>query len=330
MKNKKKLCITIVVCLVVGIISGIAYFQVGKAAKKGNSQVVNESTTTKKDKGKTGKSLLNEINIKSYKDISKIVVGENSQEDVSWVEPIQTITFTNKDDIDYLYNQLSKLKTLNKNGADDENEVEAPKKRTIKIYGKKGLNILINYNPTRGSLIGNIYEKDKSVKTFAFENISEEFNNWLINQCDIQMKADYSEQYNRYQKMQKYVTALQKYEGESWYSGNEIARVDGDLKLKVFICRDNSENRKKILKIVDSPEDIVFGNREISYAKLKTVKEFISNQILHDREKYDYIIGCAVTSKEIKITMSAKVKKSQINDFLTEFEEYKNYINIVK
>ena len=192
MKNKKKLCITIVVCLVVGIISGIAYFQVGKAAKKDNSQVVNESTTTKKDKGKTGKSLLNEINIKSYKDISKIVVGENSQEDVSWVEPIQTITFTNKDDIDYLYNQLSKLKTLNKNGADDENEVEAPKKRTIKIYGKKGLNILINYNPTRGSLIGNIYEKDKSVKTFAFENISEEFNNWLINQCDIQMKADYS------------------------------------------------------------------------------------------------------------------------------------------
>ena len=125
MKNKKKTCITIVVCLVVGIISGIAYFQVGKAAKKDNSQVVNESTTTKKDKGKTGKSLLNEINIKSYKDISKIVVGENSQEDVSWVEPIQTITFTNKDDIDYLYNQLSKLKTLNKNGADDENEVEA-------------------------------------------------------------------------------------------------------------------------------------------------------------------------------------------------------------
>ena len=94
MKNKKKLCITIVVCLVVGIISGIAYFQVGKAAKKDNSQVVNESTTTKKDKGKTGKSLLNEINIKSYKDISKIVVGKNTQEDVSWVEPIQTITFT--------------------------------------------------------------------------------------------------------------------------------------------------------------------------------------------------------------------------------------------
>ena len=132
MKNKKKLCITIVVCLVVGIISGIAYFQVGKAAKKDNSQVVNESTiTNRKDNGKTGKSLLNEINIKSYKDISKIVVGENSQEDVSWVEPIQTITFTNKDDIDYLYNQLSQLKTLNKSGADDENEVEAPKKRTI-------------------------------------------------------------------------------------------------------------------------------------------------------------------------------------------------------
>ncbi len=60
--------------------------------------------------------------------------------------------------------------------------------------------------------------------------------------------------------MQKYVTALQKYEGESWYSGNEIALVDGELKLKAFICRDNSENRKKILKIVDSPKDIVFGN----------------------------------------------------------------------
>ena len=56
---------------------------------------------------------------------------ENTQEDVSWVEPIQTITFTNKDDIDYLYNQLSQLKTLNKSGSDDENEVEAPKKRTI-------------------------------------------------------------------------------------------------------------------------------------------------------------------------------------------------------
>ena len=40
MKNKKKLCITIVVCLVVGIISGIAYFQVGKAAKKDNSQLM--------------------------------------------------------------------------------------------------------------------------------------------------------------------------------------------------------------------------------------------------------------------------------------------------
>ena len=132
MKYKKKTCITIVVCLVVGIISGIAYFQVGKAAKKDNSQVVNESTiTNRKDKGKTGKSLLNEINIKSYKDISKIVVGENSQEDVSWLEPIQTITFTNNDDFDNLYNQLSKLKTLNKNGTDDENEVEAPKKRTI-------------------------------------------------------------------------------------------------------------------------------------------------------------------------------------------------------
>jgi hypothetical protein len=132
MKNKKKTCITIVVYLVIGLISGIAYFQVSKAAKKDNSQVVNESTiTNRKDKGKTGKSLLNEINIKSYKDISKIVVGENTQEDVSWVEPIQTITFTNKDDIDYLYNQLSQLKTLNKSGADDENEVEAPKKRTI-------------------------------------------------------------------------------------------------------------------------------------------------------------------------------------------------------
>lgn len=130
MKNKKKTCITIVVCLVIGLISGIVYFQASKAAKKDNSQVVNESTTTNR-KDKTGKSLLNEINIKSYKDISKIVVGENSQEDVSWVEPIQTITFANKDDIDYLYNQLSKLKTLNKNGADYENEVEAPKKRTI-------------------------------------------------------------------------------------------------------------------------------------------------------------------------------------------------------
>ena len=130
MKNKKKTCITIVVCLVVGIISGIAYFQVSKAAKKDNSQVVNESTITNR-KDKTRKSLLNEINIKSYKDISKIVVGENTQEDVSWVEPIQTITFTNKDDIDYLYNQLSQLKTLNKSGSDDENEVEAPKKRTI-------------------------------------------------------------------------------------------------------------------------------------------------------------------------------------------------------
>ncbi len=74
----------------------------------------------------------------------------------------------------------------------------------------------------------------------------------------------------------------------------------------------------------------MFGNGEISYAKLKTIKEFISNQILHDRDKCDYIIGCAITSKEIKITMSGNVKKSQINDFLTEFEEYKNYINIVK
>lgn len=91
----------------------------------------------KKTRVKTGKSLLNEINIKSYKDISKIVVGKNTQEDVSWVEPIQTITFTNKDDIDYLYNQLSQLKTLNKSGADDENEVEDPKKRTIKIYKKQ-------------------------------------------------------------------------------------------------------------------------------------------------------------------------------------------------
>ena len=140
MKNKKKLCITIVVCLVVGIISGIAYFQVGKAAKKDNSQVVNESTTTKKDKGKTGKSLLNEINIKSYKDISKIVVGKNTQEDVSWVEPIQTITFTNKDDIDYLYNQLSQLKTLNKSGADDENKLLTGKVTDIKILDN--LNIL--------------------------------------------------------------------------------------------------------------------------------------------------------------------------------------------
>lgn len=87
MKNKKKTCITIVVCLVIGLISGIAYFQVSKAAKKDNSQVVNESTITNR-KDKTGKSLLNEINIKSYKDISKIVVGENTQEDVSWVEPI--------------------------------------------------------------------------------------------------------------------------------------------------------------------------------------------------------------------------------------------------
>ena len=82
--------------------------------------------------------------------------------------------------------------------------------------------------------------------------------------------------------------------------------------MKVFICRDNSENRKKILKIVDPPKDIMFGNGEISYAKLKTIKEFISNQILQDRDKYDYIIGCAITSKEIKITMSGNVKKSQI------------------
>ena len=67
MKNKKKTCITIVVCLVVGIISGIAYFQVGKAAKKDNSQVVNESTTTKKDKGVVSlKRLLNQSNLKSW------------------------------------------------------------------------------------------------------------------------------------------------------------------------------------------------------------------------------------------------------------------------
>ena len=56
----------------------------------------------------------------------------------------------------------------------------------------------------------------------------------------------------------------------------------------------------------------MFGNGEISYVKLKTIKEFISNQILHDRDKYDYIIGCATISKEIKITMSGNVKKSQI------------------
>ena len=97
------------------------------------------------EKDKTGKSLLNEINIKSYKDISKIVVGENTQEDVSWVEPIQTITFTNKDDIDYLYNQLSQLKTLNKSGADDENEVEAPKKANNKIGTRKCKNMLLHY-----------------------------------------------------------------------------------------------------------------------------------------------------------------------------------------
>ena len=81
--------------------------------------------------------------------------------------------------------------------------------------------------------------------------------------------------------------------------------------MKVFICRDNSENRKKILKIVDSPKDIVFGNGEISYAKLKTISDsqFMLWDEANKKVEYSYL-----SSKHKIDAVDPTVKLSALNN----------------
>lgn len=260
---------TVVAGLGVFIIFGLVYSGINILSRNNNiniiennvDKVVTQDINVEYDidvVGMSGKELLKMFNINSYKDIDKIVIRQNELNDLSWIEEVKDITIYESTDIKYFYDNISNLIIQEEPiGLDDEWEINAPKEREILLYCSDGSFQRIHYYPLSNGLMECFKKGDNPIPQKTFNRLSDDFNKWLINLCNIDVDKDYSDEYERYQDIQKDLTLLQKCETKKWFGGYDVIFEDV-LKIKVYLRDDNKKNRNIILNTVANDENVVF------------------------------------------------------------------------
>lgn len=331
--KKTGVCIASVACVGILCICG------GKLLKNDNnipvnkdsSKIVNENAKVVDIDiaGKSGKDLLSMVQIKNSKDIAKIVICQNELADISWVEPTADLEIIEEKDISYFYSKLSELKIAEENSEIiAEEQMDAPKEREILLYLQDGTCEKIHYYPMSNSLMECFEIDGEEIERKVFEQIPEEFNSWLIKLCNIDVQKDYTKEYEQYQKIQSYSAMLQRLEEESWYGGFDEVFVDGVLTLKVLLCDNSKKNQNTVLEVTDATSDIIFETSKVNYSYLKDIKEKISSSIMENHDKYYYVVGCGLTSKDVSVDMLEDVTSEQLNEFLEDFSEYREFISV--
>jgi hypothetical protein len=209
--------------------------------------------------GMSGKELLKTVNINSYKDIDKMVIRQNELDDLTWVEKVKDITIHESNDIKDFYDNISNLIIQEESiETNDEWEINSPKEREILLYCSDGTVQRVHYDPSSNCLMECFYKGNNPIPQKSFDRLSDDFNKWLINICNIDIEKDYSDEYKRYQDIQNDLDLLQKYNEEKWFGGYDLIFENGVLKIKVLLLDDNK--RDTILNSLTHDENIVFGN----------------------------------------------------------------------
>lgn len=331
--KKAGISITSVACIVILCICVGKFLRNNNisSVNKESGKIVNENAKVNDINvaGKSGKDLLNMVQIEDAKDIAKIVICQNELVDISWVEPIADIEIIEEDDISYFYSQFSKLSIAKENSEIiAEREIDAPKEREILLYLQDGIYEKIHYYPMSNSLMECFEINGEAIERRVFEQIPEEFATWLIHRCNIEITKDYTKEYEHYQKIQTYSAMLQQFEEESWYGGFDEVFDNGILTLKVLLCDNSKNNQNTVLAAIGATSDVIFETSKVNYRYLKNIKEKISASIMENHDKYYYVVGCALTSKDVSIDMFEDVTKEQRNEFLKDFSEYCEFISI--
>lgn len=321
-------------CAGATVIGGIMLMYTPDSVKKENTPTIAIKQAARVEDidivGMSGKEILKLVNINKPKDISKIEIQRNKLADVSWVCDLDNVSIVNQEEISTFYNYLSELKIVELDDVKtDSKESDAPKEREIVIYLNDGTNQTIHYNPVSKSLMQCFTVEDNPIERKLFNNISDEFNDWLVKICDIDIEKDYTDDYRRYGAIQSNIAALQSLLYEEWFGGYDVQFVNGKLKLRVLL-RDNVENnREKVLQQMGDKQDVIFTTSKVNYQQLKKIKENISEIIFDGEGKHPYIIGCALTSKDIEIVTVKDITKKQREELMEVLSEYSDVINIV-
>ena len=335
MLEKKKIWVSAVaICVVVVCVCILMeYDKNGIMKNNSESGIVNQNISEKNIDiiGKSGQELLDMVNIENSEDIKKIVIKKNELSDISWIEKIDDINITDKNSIELFYSQLAKLKIVNnKENLSDVNEINAAKEREIVLYLQNDECQTLHYSPNSKVLMECFKIKGEVIERKTFEQIPDDFNQWLIKICNIDMDKDYTKEYEDYKKMQSYGIMLQEYEDKDWYGGYDIIFDGGSLKLKVLLYNDKKENKEKIVKELNNSDNIIFEKTNINFIQLKQIKELISDKIVTNQDNYSYVIGCGLTSKEICIDVEYDITEKHEQMFLKDFSEYRDFIKINK
>lgn len=295
-----------------------------------NSAVVSEEWDTVQDVlrmenyidiiGMSGKELLTKVGICSRDDISKIVIRQNESRDNFYIPEIEDVEIKDMNNISYFYEQLSQLHIVDNAAVNDNmQKVDVVKERTIYIYLVDGSYQKIQFYPINYRMMECFSTDGVTIDRECFEKHSEEFNNWLIDICNIDLTADYSEEYKRYKILQAEIIKLQQFKKEEWYGGCDLKFDDNVLNIHVLLAEDNKANREKIIETLKDKAYVVFEKSKIKYTDYELMKSKISDAISKERNKYSYVIACGIAENGVVVYMKSEVTEEQKDSFLKEF-----------
>lgn len=281
--------------------------------------------------GMSGVEIMKLIGINSDDDISSLTIKENKMTDVSWADKFNNITVSDRDKIEDFYARLSNIVLENEVGVENSSrESDAPKEREIEINTKSGEVYSLHYNPMTKT-ISECLEKDGfTYEWMTFETLSDDFNDWLIKLCDVDISADYTSQYEKYNAAYEKQRMLHENEDEEWFGGTEVMTDAKNSVLKVFICGDMAKGKENAGKKLKDTSDVVFEKANISYSELKKIKDEISEKIEKDNDKYSFVTFCGLMSKDISIGVSEEASQKDIDNLLEYLAEYKEYISLTQ
>lgn len=331
-RNKRmirKLVMVLSFCIIVFILFHFTTRMFFKRENK-NSAVIKEEWDTSREVlrmedymdiiGMSGKELLTKVGISSRDDISKIVIRQNESRDNSYISEIEDVEINEMKDISYFYEQLSQLHIVhNATVKDNMYEADVVKERTIYIYLVDGSYQRILFDPVNYRMMEWFSTDGVVIDRECFEKHSEEFNNWLIDICNIDLTADYSEEYKRYKTLQAEIIKLQQYKKEEWYGGCDLKFDNNVLNIHVLLAEDSQAHREKILETLNEQINVVFEECKLKYTDYELMKSKISDAISKERNKYSYVIACGIAENGVIVYMKPEVTEEQKDSFLKEF-----------
>ncbi len=297
---------------------------------KGNS-LVPESGLAKdfENVGKSGKEIFNMVGVKSADDIDKIVIMKDTLSDVSWIPEVSDIIITDLKDISYFYNQIIKIKIVNTLPSKPEwKESDGAKNRTILIYLKDGSVQEVNYCPLSNRIMECFEINGEGIGRKCFEELSHEFNTWLINLCKIDINKDYTDEYMRYKKIQSKLRAIMQFETENWFGGFDFVFVENELKVKVFLVDDSEVNCESVIEVFGDESLVTFAKSNVKFSDFYGIQNKITDDVLRNRIKYPYVQSCGVGSYGVVVGVSSDATSQQINELVKILSAYGEGITI--